>query len=377
MTKLPSIKDCKNLKGKRVILRTSLNVPISEDGVITNQFRIMRALPTINYLRNKGAKIVLIAHIGRDPKETLKPVYNEFEKLLAAKWAPSLLGDETEAAVAKLEDGEVLVLENVRSDPREKDNDPTFAAALANYGDIYVNDAFAASHRAHASLTGLPARLPSYFGFNFVHEYEELSKAADPVSPSLLILGGAKFDTKMPLVEKYADKYTKVFIGGALANDIYKARGLETGQSLVSDIDLTNHSIITKDNILVPVDVTVKGEKGVRTTTPDDVKSDETILDAGPRTIEMLASELESMKSVLWNGPLGDYEHGFNTETESLARAIADADAYAVVGGGDTIASIESLCLQENFGFLSTAGGAMLTFLENGTLPAITAVIGE
>lgn len=377
MTKLPSIKDCTDLKGKRVLLRASLNVPISEDGVITNHFRIMRAMPTINHLRNEGAKVIVIAHIGRDQKETLKPVHAELEKLVEAKWAPALLGEETESASATLSDGEVLVLENVRSDPREKDNDPTFAAALAAYGDIYVNDAFAASHRAHASLTGVCSRLPSYFGFNFMHEYEELTKAAEPTGSALLILGGAKFDTKMPLVEKYADKYTKVFIGGALANDIYKARGLEIGTSLVSDVDLAGHPIMERDNIIVPIDVTVKGEQGVRTTTPNDVQPDETILDAGPRTIEMLASELASMDNVLWNGPLGDYEHGFNTETESLAKVIAEAKAYAVVGGGDTIAAIESLCLQEHFGFLSTAGGAMLTFLENGTLPAITAVIGE
>ncbi|MEZ4200186.1 MAG: phosphoglycerate kinase [Candidatus Paceibacterota bacterium] len=375
-TKLPSVKDIKDLKGTRVLLRASLNVPI-EDGAVTNQFRIMRALPTINYLRQAGAQVVVIAHIGRKPEESLMPVYEVFKTLLKAKWCPAIVGEEAQKAVTDLKDGDVLLLENVRSDEREKANDPAFAKELASYADIYINDAFAASHRTHASLVGVSEHLPSYFGFNFLHEYEELQKAADPKEPSLFILGGAKFDTKMPLVEKYANTYTNVFIGGALANDMFKAAGHPVGKSLVSDVDLRDSAIVNHLNILTPTDVTVTGDNGVRVTTPDDVASHEIIYDAGPKTIEMLMPYIQEAKSILWNGPLGNYEKGFNTETEALAKAIAAAPGYAVVGGGDTIAAIELLCIQEQFGFLSTAGGAMLTFLEHGTLPAITAVVGE
>ena len=374
--KLPSIKDIPELQGKRVLLRASLNVPVA-DGEVVNQFRIMRALPTINYLRQQGARVTVVAHIGRDPKDTLKPVYDILETLIAASWCDTVSGKSAAKTAAAVKDGEVLLLENVRSDDREKLNDESFAKELASYGDVYVNDAFAASHRSHASLVGVPEHLPSYFGFNFIREFEELTKAAKPTEPSLFILGGAKFDTKLPLVDKYANTYTNVFIGGALANDMYKARGLEIGTSLVSDVDLKNTAIMNHLNILLPVDVTVKGKDGVRVITPDDVKPDENILDSGPKTVEMLADYIAEAKTILWNGPLGDYEHGFNTETESLAKAIAESDAYTIVGGGDTIAAIESLCLQDKFSFLSTAGGAMLTFLEHGSLPAIDAVVNH
>lgn len=374
--RLPSVKDIQDLKGKRVLVRASLNVPI-QDGVVTNQFRIMRAMLTINFLKTAGAKIIVIAHVGREATETLKPVHEVLQSLTPTQWCDTLTGDKAKEAVEVLQDGEVLLLENVRSDQRETANDMTLAEELANYAEVYVNDAFAASHRSHASLVGVATLLPAYFGFNFIHEYEELLKATTPGVPALFILGGAKFDTKMPLVEKYANTYTNVFIGGALANDFFVAKGLAIGTSLRSDIDLTGSPLVTRENILLPVDVTVQSEQGVRVTTPDDVKSSEKILDCGPKTIEMLTSYIDEAKTILWNGPLGDYEHGFNTETESLAKAIANASGYAVVGGGDTVAAIESLCLQEKFGFLSTAGGAMLTFLEHGSLPAIDVVINK
>ncbi len=373
---LPKITDITDLRDKYVLVRTSLNVPIA-DGEVTNQFRIARALPTINYLVHQGAKVLLIAHIGREKTDTLKPVFDVLDDMLPIQWSTETIGESVRLQRDNLKSGEVLLLENVRQNEGEKSNDKNFAADLAALADMYVNDAFAASHRAHASLVGVPNHLPSYFGMNFIHEYEEQCRVMQPESPSLFILGGAKFDTKMPLVEEYIEKYDQVFIGGALANDVFKAQGFEVGTSLVSDVDLTGNSFLKSEKLLLPVDVTVQGPNGVRVCAPDVVAADEAILDAGPATIEMLTPYVGSAKTILWNGPLGNYEAGYGKETESLGRLIAASDGYAVLGGGDTIAAIEGIGLQEKFGFLSTAGGAMLTFMENGTLPAIDAVMNK
>jgi phosphoglycerate kinase len=371
---LPSIKAATGLSGSRVLVRASLNVPL-QAGVVTNQFRIMRALPTINFLRQAGARVIVVAHIGREETDSLRPVFEIIEPLMPARWCDAVTGAAVTKAVDALEPGEVLVLENLRQDPREMANEAALGEELAELADIYVNDAFAASHREHASLVQVPQHLPSYFGFNFVHEYEEITKVMEPADPSLFILGGAKFETKLPLVNQYAKRYTDVFIGGALANDVFKAQGLEVGKSLVSDIDLRDTALMNHLNILLPIDVTVAGDNGVRVTTPDDVAAHEYIYDAGPRTTELLGEKIAAAKTVLWNGPLGNYEKGFNVETESVAKLLAAAPGYSLVGGGDTIAAIEALCIQEKLSFLSTAGGAMLHFLEHGTLPALDAIL--
>lgn len=372
--RLPELKDIKELKGKTVLLRSAFNVPI-KDGAVLNQFRLMRALPTINYLKEQGARIVVIAHQGREKGESLEPVHKVLSGVIDIKWSPLLTGKEVKTAVKALKDEEVLLLENLRRDERETANEKSLAKELASYADLYVNDAFSDSHREHASIVGVAKLLPSYFGLNFINECKELSRATKPETPSILILGGAKFETKLPLIDAYANNYTNVFIGGALSNDVFKAKGYEIGRSRVSNIDLSGSALLNHLNLLLPIDVTVKSERGVRVCEPADVAKDETILDTGPKTIEMLAGYIEKAKFILWNGPLGDYEQGFEKETEKLAKIIADAEGYSVVGGGDTIASIESLALQDKFDFLSTAGGAMLTFLEKGTLPAIKAVL--
>jgi len=240
---------------------------------------------------------------------------------------------------------------------------------------LNVQDAFAASHRAHASIVGVPRHLPSYFGHTFVAEYEALRQAHEPVSPSLFILGGAKFDTKIPLVEKMLKTYDQVFIGGALANDIYKARGYEVGKSLVSDISLTGHQLLASDKVTVPTDVIVDGLNGQRTCGAGAVTADECILDAGPTTATALGAIIAKAKTIVWNGPLGNYEAGYSQQTEAVARLIAQASGHSLVGGGDTVAAIEALGVRDGIDFVSTGGGAMLTFLEAGTLPAIEAVV--
>ena len=372
MQKLPfkSVTACTDLQGKYVFLRASINVPI-EEGVVKNQFRITRGLATIQYLVAHGAKVIIAGHVGSDGSISAEPIADVFSTHVPTTFSSEILGEGTQSLRDALKDGEVLLLQNLRSNAGEKKNDAAFAQQLAELADVYVNDAFSASHREHASLSSITQFLPSYVGLNFVHEYQELTKALTPDSPSLFMLGGAKFDTKMPLVEKFLDIYDYVFVGGALANDFFKAKGYETGKSLVSDVSLAGSPLMTHPKILLPLDVVVEKDGVSRTVVPSEVRADERILDAGPKTVQMLAEHIAKAKMVLWNGPFGDYEHGFEEQTIAVAKRIAEAPGYSVIGGGDTVASIEELNCQEKYNFLSTAGGAMLTFLELGTLPAI------
>lgn len=373
-TKLPEISKLGIVHGRRVLVRASLDVPI-KDGVVTNYFRIMRAMPTLLCLTHAGAKVILVTHVGRDPKETVAPLYAVLKEHLRLTYVPHVIGPEVDAAIEKLQDGSVLLLENVRSLEGEVSNDSTLGEKLASYADLYVNDAFAVSHREHASIVGISKHLPSFVGLTFYEEYIQLQKVIQPKKPSLFILGGAKFKTKEPLIKKYVSTYDHVFLGGALANDFFKAKGFEIGNSLVSETDLTGDPLLKNKKLLLPLDVTVDGPKGVRVTDPDGVEKDEKIMDAGPKTIRMLEKHAEKAKTILWNGPLGFYEDGFVDSTRECAKLVAKSSAYSVVGGGDTIASVESLALNDQFSFISTAGGAMMYFLEAGTLPGIEAVL--
>ncbi len=371
---LRDVTHIEHLEGTYVFLRLSLNVPI-KDGVVRDQFRIMQSLPTIKYLLAHNARVILCSHLGKDGAESLAPVYKVLQQHIPVKFSPEVTGPATTSLRDALGNGEVLLLENVRKDAREMENSTEFAQELASLVSIFVNDDFAASHRAHSSLHAICQFLPSYVGINFAHEYEELSKALTPVSPSLFILGGAKFETKMPLVEKFLKLYDHVFIGGALANDFFKAKGYEVGKSLVSDMSLVGSPLLESKKILLPVDVVAVKDGVSRVCSPQSVTADEDILDVGPQTIAILAEYITNAKTILWNGPFGDYEHGFQAQTLACAKLIADSKAYSVVGGGDTVASIESLGISSKFGFLSTAGGAMLTFLEDGKLTALDALM--
>lgn len=374
LPELPSVCSLNEIAGQYVLVRTSLNVPV-KDGAVANQFRLMRALPTINYLRKQGARIIICSHIGDDHSMSMEPVFNVLKNHLPLSFSPEVVGAKTSLLRDVLKDGEVLLLENLRKDPREKKNDADFARALADLAQYFVIDDFTSGHREHASVVGVPAFLPSYVGMTFKHEYEELAKALEPQHPALFILGGAKFDTKMPLVEKFLELYDRVFIGGALANDLIKAKGYEVGTSLVSDVSLAGSPLLENQKLLMPVDVVVQGKEGSRSVAIDAVAPGEKIVDVGPASLVMLAPLIKNAKTILWNGPMGNYELGFEEQTVETAKLIAESGAYSILGGGDTIAAIESLGVQEKFGFLSTAGGAMLTFLELGTLPAIEAVL--
>lgn len=369
-----TIDEMSSLRGKRVLLRAGLNVPLV-DGVARDTFRIKKACETIQFLQEEGARVIVLAYIGREPHETLKPVYEAMRPFLQLGWADGLIGAEVRNAVSVLKDGEALLLENTRSNPGEEANDEAFARTLASYGDIYVNDAFADSHRAYASIVGIPAHLLSYAGLLFAREYEALSQTFNPMHPALCILGGAKFETKLPLVEQFLQKYDHVFIGGAIANDFFKSKGYEIGKSKVSDAHLSSSPLVNDSRVILPSDVVVFGLHGRVTKTADAVTKDESILDAGPQTLNDLAPLISAAGMILWNGPLGDYEHGYDETTKELAEMIARAKGRSVIGGGDTVAAIETLGLNEKFDFISTAGGAMLQFLEQETLPGIEALV--
>ena len=368
--KLRTVTDIAELQDKYVLLRSSLNIPL-EQGRVRNRFRLERALPTMRYLSERGAKVIVLAHIGRQPAETLQPIYEELSKYLPLHWGGVVTGEEFARRRELMAPGDILLAENLRQDEREKANDPDFVAELVTLGELYVNDAFAAAHREHASTFGLAQALPAYAGLTFAEEVRELGKVMKPEAPALFLLGGAKFDTKMPLVEKYLASYDHVFIGGALANDIFKARSLEVGVSVVSDVSLADAPFLHSEKLLLPIDVVVDGPEGRRVKAPEAVTKEEKILDCGPMTIDMLATYVENAKTILWNGPFGAYELGYRESTEITARHVAAADGYSVIGGGDTVAAVEKLEINECFGFVSIGGGSMLSFLEHGSTPVV------
>jgi phosphoglycerate kinase len=375
MKRLRSIEEIDNLYGMRVIVRASLDVTFEStpDGKVP--YRVHRAIPTIMHLIDKGARVILLTHMGRDPKNSTDVLLPHLQKYLPIKQTDALVGEEALGAVMHMKEGTACLLGNLRSHPGEEKNDPEFAKELASYGDFYVNDAFAVSHREHASIVGIPKYLPSFMGILFEEEERELKKMFTPKSPSLFILGGAKFETKEPLIDEYSNNYTNVFVGGALANDFLKAKGYPVGDSLLSHVSLKGNPLLDRENILLPIDVVVLGSDGKRELLIEHVGPNDKILDVGPRTMEMLAPYIERAETILWNGPLGNYEAGFDDATRLCAELIAKSEAFSIVGGGDTVTAVESGKYEESFGFVSTAGGAMLHYLEHKTLPGITALL--
>lgn len=374
---LPDVRSIKDLSGKRVLLRISCNVPLDADGVVENDFRLRRALPTITYLREAGARVILVGHIGRDPNDSLQPVYEWFSDRMGLVFAESVA--EAHEYIADEKGANLILLENVRQNPGEKNGDRTFASELASLADVYVNDAFPASHRQHASISVLPELLPAYAGLQFLREVDELTEARTPQTPALAILGGAKFETKLPLACELMHTYDHVLLCGALAHPILQERGYTIGTSLMpeepNDEEVRSIEKLARvDRILIPSDVRVKRGDRVETIPPDAVQQNDRIVDAGSQTVDQIDSLLATRAAVLWNGPLGEYEHGFTEASQGVARSIAEHDATSVVGGGDTAAALNDTDTFDAFDFVSTAGGAMLTFLKDGTLPGIEAL---
>ncbi|MDO8493026.1 MAG: phosphoglycerate kinase [bacterium] len=364
-----TISDLKDLRGKKVLLRLDLNVPI-KDGVVLDDFRIKSSMPTLNYLKDAGAKVVILSHIGEEGTETLRPVADHLKIRLLPIKIDSALQDE----ISNMSDGDVVMLENLRQDPREVANDENFAKELAGLGDIYVNDAFSVSHRKHASIVSLPKLLPCHAGFLIQSEVTHLSSAFDPEHPFLFILGGAKFETKINLVRKFIGIADQIFIGGALANTIFKKKGYEVGVSLVDTKEMDLDFVLNNKKIILPTDVSVLDGAGHVIKPADQVLKDENILDIGTESLDQLRQMIGQSKFILWNGPLGNFERGFKSMTEDLARYIADSGIRSIVGGGDTLAAISGLGILDKFTFVSSGGGAMLDFLANGTLPGLEAL---
>lgn len=366
------LQDIKNLEGKRVLLRLDLNVPIVLGGV-RDDFRITRVLPTIAYLKEKKAKTIIVSHIDGDVSVSLGEVAKYLGGFYTiSAFVPNI--SDAPVAVSKMKAGDIIILENIRRDPGEVENSPQFAKFLASLADIYVNDAFSVSHRSHASIVGVPRLLPSYAGLLFQKEIAALSEAFNPPRPFFFALAGAKFDTKLPLVEKFIDIADYTFVGGALANDIFKEKGYEIGQSKISKAYVNLKGVIASPKLIVPTDVIVQNPYESDTRAATDVAPADTIVDAGPRTSAGLADILQGMKFVLWNGPFGDYEKGFSQSTLDFAEKVIESGAKSVVGGGDTVAVINKAGLVDKFSFVSTGGGAMIEFLANGTLPGIEAL---
>lgn len=363
------------LRDRYVLVRAGLDLPLDAHGGVADLYRVKRAAATLAYLASSGAKVIVLSHIGRDPKATNAPVAAALKTLLPITYVSELTGAVAYAARTTMRAGDVLLLENLRHDPGEEANDEGFAKALAALGEIYVNDAFSVAHRAHASIVGVPKLLPHYGGLLMRDEIEHLTQARAPQQPSLAILGGAKFETKAPLIESLLERYDHVFIAGALANDVFKARGLKVGVSLISE-EPPREALLAHPKFLAPIDITIETkEKQARVKKPDAVERYERIVDIGPDSLTLLAPLIREAKSILWNGPTGLYEHGYTHWTHAIAEHIVKSDAEAVIGGGDTVASLEALNLNDRKNiFLSTGGGAMLEYLLKGTLPGIEAL---
>jgi phosphoglycerate kinase len=381
-----------DFKGRRVLLRIDLNVPM-ENGAVADATRIERAAPTIAEIAGKGGKVILLSHLGRpqgpDPKLSLKPIVDAVSRILArpVKFASDCIGPKAEVAVRSLQDGEILCLENTRFYPGEEKNDPAFVAALAKLGDIWVNDAFSAAHRAHASTEGLGHRLPAYAGRAMQAELEALESALDaPRHPVAAIVGGAKISTKLAMLGNLLDKVDILVIGGGMANTFLAAEGKPVGRSLAEHDrvatarDILELAAVKNCEIVLPVDAVIAQELAAhapsRVVSVDAVGDRDLILDIGPRSIEHAVSALARAKTLVWNGPLGAFEvEPFDTGTVEVAEAAAEltelGKLVSVAGGGDTVAALNNAGVAERFSYVSTAGGAFLEWLEGKALPGV------
>src|SRR5579872_5766155 len=384
-------------QGKRVLVRVDFNVPV-KDGRVTDATRIERAAPTLRELSDKGAKVIALSHFGRpkgkpDPAFSLKPLIEPLSRALGGKpvaFATDCIGPEAERVVAAMKPGDVALLENLRFHPEEEKNDPGFARALAALGDLYVNDAFSAAHRAHASTEGLAHLLPAAAGRLMQAELEALAAALEtPQRPVLALVGGAKVSTKLDLLNFLVRKVNVLVIGGAMANTLLFARGFEIGKSLSErDMAETARGVLAKAReasceVLLPVDAVVarelKPNAAAETVEIARVPKDAMILDIGPRTIAAIGAKLEASKTLVWNGPVGAFETPpFERATVAIAKKVAElteaGKLMSVAGGGDTVAALHAAGVADRLSYVSTAGGAFLEWLEGRELPGVAAL---
>jgi phosphoglycerate kinase len=379
-----------NLKGKRVLVRIDGNVPIVKGRAVDGPHgRIARAAVDIQWLSNRGARVIVMTHLGRPNGKrisaySVKPIAKRLSGLLGApvRVARSVIGKDVEKSVEKMADGDILLLENLRFDPRETENSKSFAKDLASLADIYVNDAFAVSHRAHTSLVAITKELPSYAGPVLAQEVLVLSRLEKKAKePFVLVLGGLKMSTKLPIIKHFINRVDTILVGGALAHVFFVAKGIDVGKSVYEEEAVAEAKSLLKtygDKIILPTDVvavrSLRKDAKQEKLLVEDVKSHHRIVDLGVRTRAQFIDVISNSKTVIWNGPLGYCEIGaFCKGTREVARAISTqtAKATTIVGGGDTLPVVESLKLSEQFTLLSTGGGALLQFLAGEKLPGI------
>ncbi len=395
---MKSLRNLKDLRNKRALLRVDFNIDMDERGEILDDFRIRAVLPTIKYLLDKKAKIIILSHLGRptgrpilkskiknkksklqckiqNEKYSLRPIAKYLENLLKrkVKFLPDCIGEKVEKEVGKMKDGGIAMLENLRFYEGEEKNDAEFAKSLAKLGDVYVNDAFGVSHRANASVAAITKYLPFYAGLLLEKEIENLSKILkNPESPCVLVLGGAKIETKLPVLNYLKNKADKILIGGVVANVFLKALGFEIGKSKSEEgYGKDIEEIMKSDKIILPQDV--RTESGIKET--GDVGKEEKILDIGPKTAKLFGHFIKEAKTVIWNGPMGFIEDKrFIKSSIKIVNFIAKNKNFTIVGGGETLIVLNKAGVFDKIKFVSTGGGAMLEFLAGKKLPGIEAL---
>lgn len=386
-----TVKDI-DLKGKKVLMRADFNVPLNEDGVITDDTRIQAALPTIKYILDQGASLILMSHLGRpknepDPKFSLLPVAKRLSEVLGTEVVfnddGEVVGQVTKDAAAALKPGQILLLQNTRFRPEEKKNEPSFAKELASLGDVFVEDAFGSSHRAHASTAGVADYLPAVSGFLIQKELDFIGGALeDPKRPFVAILGGSKVSDKIGVINNLLEKVDSLIVGGGMAFTFLKAQDYEIGSSLLEEdkIDLAKELLAKAEakgvKLLLPIDVVVapefKADAPATNVKVDAIPSDQMGLDIGVETQKLFADTIKDAKTVIWNGPMGVFEFPeFAKGTVAVAKAMAESDAVTIIGGGDSAAAVKQLGFEDGMSHISTGGGASLEFMEGKVLPGI------
>ena len=381
-----------DVAGKSVIVRCDFNVPLNEAGEITDDIRITSAMPTVEYLIERGASVILMSHLGRpkgtaDMKYSLSPIAARLSSLLNREVifssVPEVVNPDVCKKAGELKPGQIMLLENVRFRKEETDNDPGFSKELADLADIYVNDAFGTAHRAHSSTAGIASFIPSVSGFLIEKEVEFLGNAVDnPKRPLLAIMGGAKVSDKIPVIENLLEKVDSLIIGGGMAYTFLNAQGYEVGRSILEEgMKETALRVLEKAkskgiDLLLPIDVHIAKEfdndAESSFTGTDQIPSDWMGLDIGPETINLFTEEINKSNTIVWNGPMGVFEMpNFAVGTEAIAKALADSKAVTIIGGGDSAAAVQQFGLADRMTHISTGGGASLEFLEGKTLPGV------
>jgi phosphoglycerate kinase len=382
--KVFGLKNAKIKSGQKVLVRVDFNVPLKK-GRISDDYKIKRTLPTLVYLKQAGAVLIVVSHLGRpknrhDKSLSAKPLASALQKLLKTKvtFIIDPFSPAFKTQLNKAKPGTIFMLDNIRYYPEENKNDSAFAKKLAALADIYVNDAFADSHRAHATVNAIQFFLPSYAGFLLEEEVVNLRKIIKPIKP-LVVIGGAKIDTKIGIISKMKKVAKYVLIGGALANDLLRAAGYEIGKSLVGDDKKAAKKVLGK-NVILPLDAIVTNRKGkVEIKNVDEVEKDDKILDIGPRTICLFSNYIKKAKTIMWNGPLGMFEEPrFRQGTIAIAREIAYSSkysSYTLVGGGETIEALKIAKAEKIVSWASTAGGAMIDYLSGQKMPGLIKIV--